>query len=445
MYRFFRITFCRTEYTYAGTGTASVASTTQTGKTMSVTGGIASKIDSGPVTDEAVDGIVVVGGGIGGMTAALCLARAGFAVHVVEQAPEFVELGAGIQLAPNATRVLDTLGLLAEIDECAVRPDALKLLDMDTAHELAHVDFGDSFIARYGYPYYVLHRGDLLEILLSGCRAQDRITLENNKKVVDIDGLSSHPQVLFDDGDRYICDAVVGADGLWSTTRALVSPDDPVCSSYVAYRGAIPMGQAGTSADNVEFIWIGRGRHLVQYPIRRGELYNQVVVFRSDRYRSGMAPDGAWGTPEELDAKFATACAQVRSSVALIRRERRWPMYDREPIDNWTSGRVTLLGDAAHPMLQYLAQGACQAIEDAGSLAMHMEIHGADVGAAFAAYQRDRIPRTAQVQRLARTWGDIWHTSDPVMRGLRDRVFARDSEQHYGDLDWLYRTADTSA
>jgi 3-hydroxybenzoate 6-monooxygenase len=384
--------------------------------------------------------ILIIGGGIGGMTAALALAQAGFRVHVVEQASDFTEIGAGIQLAPNAVRILDGLGLLSEIYRISVRPRSLIFLDIDTADRLATVDLAEPFVHRYGYSYAVLHRGDLLEVLLAACRADDRILLEANKRVVALVDQHDSARVEFDDGTSYECDAAVGADGLWSKTRQLVSDDQPVCSAYVAYRGAVPIGELPIPVDgDAEIIWIGPNKHLVQYPIRGGELYNQVAVFRSDRYRPGMDGDGEWGTADELDDHFGTACEQVRSSVTMFKRERRWPMYDRVPIDNWTTGRITLLGDAAHPMLQYLAQGACQAIEDAGSLAQYMLKHQGDVAEAFASYQQDRLPRTGQVQRVARAWGEIWHATDSIVPALRNRVFGRSSAEHYRDLDWLYQ------
>jgi salicylate hydroxylase len=385
--------------------------------------------------------ILIIGGGIGGMTAAVALARAGFPVHLVEQSSEFTEIGAGIQLAPNAIRILDKLDLLSEIDNVSVRPKSLVFLDIDTADQLATVDLADPFINRYGYPYTVLHRGDLLDILVAACRADDRITLESNKTVTDVIDEKDGARVEFTDGTSYSCDAVVGADGLWSRVRRLVSDDQPICSAYVAYRGAVALADLPLPVDqDAEFIWIGPNKHLVQYPIRGGELYNQVAVFRSERYRPGADRDGDWGTPDELDHHFGTACEQVRSSVTLFKRERRWPMYDRVPIDNWTAGRITLLGDAAHPMLQYLAQGACQAIEDAGALASYMVKFDGDATEAFAGYQQERLPRTAQIQRVARAWGEIWHATDPIVPALRNRVFARSSAEHYVDLDWLYQS-----
>ena len=391
--------------------------------------------------------ILIVGGGIGGMTAALALARAGFTAHIVERSPEFGEIGAGIQLAPNALRVLDGLGVLRELAELAVRPRHLVLMQADTGRHLTTVDFGEPFERRYGYPYTVLLRGDLLTVLHQACLAEDRITLEASRDVTGLSDDGGTARVRFADGGGYECGAVIGADGLWSAARALISADRPVCQEFVAYRGAlpardvsIPAGGHGVPAGlDDEIIWIGPGKHLVQYPIRRGELYNQVAVFRSLTYSPEAELTSGWGTPAELDQAFAACCGPVRAGVALISRDRRWVMYDREPLDNWTTGRITLLGDAAHPMVQYLAQGACQAIEDADCLARQFTACDGDVVKAFAAYQAERIPRTATIQRSARVWGQIWHDDGPVIPLLRDRILTRRGPDDYTDLDWLYQ------
>ena len=382
--------------------------------------------------------ILIIGGGIGGMTAALALARAGFAAHIVERSAEFGEIGAGIQLAPNALRVLDGLGVLPELAALAVRPRRLVLMHADTGEHLTTVDFGERFERRYGYAYTVMHRGDLLNVLHQACRAEDRITLETSREVTGLSDDGGAARVRFADGGGYECGAVVGADGLWSAARTLISGDRPVCQEFVAYRGTLPAGNGVPAGPDDEVIWIGPGKHLVQYPIRRGELYNQVAVFRSRSYSRAAELTDRWGTPAELDQAFAACCRPVRAGVALISRDRRWVMYDREPLDNWTTGRITLLGDAAHPMVQYLAQGACQAIEDAACLARQLTRYDGDVVKAFAAYQAERIPRTALIQRAARTWGQIWHDNGPVIPLLRDRILTRREPDDYSDLDWLY-------
>jgi salicylate hydroxylase len=391
--------------------------------------------------------LLIIGGGIGGLTAALALARAGYPAHVVERSPEFGEIGAGIQLAPNALRILDELGVLPDLAAAAVRPRRLVLMHADTGSPLTTLDFGESFRRRYGYPYTVMHRGDLLTVLHEACRADNAITLEGNREVTEIADQGGTARVRFADGGGYECDAVIGADGLWSTARKLVSDDRPHADAFVAYRGTVPASEMALLASRNavpagpedEIIWIGPHKHFVQYPIRPGELYNHVAVFRSWRYSPAAELSDDWGTPAELDEGFASSCDQVRAGVALVKRDRRWVMYDREPLENWTAGRITLLGDAAHPMVQYLAQGACQSIEDADCLARQFAGCGGDVDKAFAAYQAERIPRTAMVQRAARTWGQIWHDNGTVIPLLRDRILTRRSHDDYTDLDWLYQ------
>ncbi|HYZ14748.1 MAG TPA: FAD-dependent monooxygenase [Candidatus Acidoferrum sp.] len=380
--------------------------------------------------------VLIAGGGIGGLAAALGLARNGIAVRVLEKSPAFGEIGAGLQLAPNASWALDRLGVLDAISLSAVRPRRLVWMDALAGTELTELDLGARFVERYGYPYVVMHRSDLLAVLLEGCRAQPRIALEPSKEVVQVEDRGDGVRVRCGDGSSYEGDLLVGADGLWSSLRKLVVDDgDPICSEYVAYRGALPIEQvtARASLDDV-VLWTGPQMHFVQYPLRRGELYNQVAVFKSRRYR----PDrDDWGTPDELDERFGAAGEQVRRALASIKRNRRWPMYDRLPIDAWTRGRVTLLGDAAHPMLQYLAQGACQALEDAVILADALAVER-DLDAALARYERERVPRTSQVQRLARAWGDYWHLDPGPDLDARNAFLRHRPPDDFSDTDWFY-------
>jgi salicylate hydroxylase len=239
---------------------------------------------------------------------------------------------------------------------------------------------------------------------------------------------------------------VVGADGLMSVVRRLFSQDVPVQSEYVAYRGAIPLRAATRPSALDEVVgWIGPGLHFVQYALHESDLYNQVAVFRSEEARSGVSD---WGSPAELDRRFQIACEPVRLALQAINRDQRWYMSDREPLSAWSHGRVTLLGDAAHPMLQYLAQGACQALEDAAALGGAV----ADCTAggeqpdglpkALLAYQDARIKQATRVQRGARLWGDIWHTSDHVALALRSALFQSRPAADYQFTDWLYHPAD---
>jgi 3-hydroxybenzoate 6-monooxygenase len=375
---------------------------------------------------------LVVGGGIGGLSAALAVAGRGRSVHLIEAAPEFGEVGAGIQLAPNATRVLDELGVLDRILESAVRPQALVYMDAYSGELITTVDCGEPLIAHYGFPYLVVHRGDLHATLVEAAEESPLISLEVDRKAVTVEDGGDFAAVACADGSEYRADALIGADGLHSVVRGTVADDSPVMSSYVAYRGAIPFAEVSPHAGADSMVmWVGKEMHLVQYKLRGGELYNQVGVFRSDH-----AGVGDWGTPEELDARFATSCETVRRSAALLDRGMRWPMFDREPIDNWTCNRATLLGDAAHPMLQYIAQGGCQAIEDASVLARHLGPE-VDVNEAFLAYQAERIPRTARVQRTARRWGRISHVGRTAGK-IRNEFLTPHAADDYQPLDWLY-------
>jgi salicylate hydroxylase len=377
---------------------------------------------------------LIVGGGIGGLTAALAMSRKGRPVHVVEKAPEFAELGAGLQLAPNATRLLHRLGVLDEVSRDAVHPNRLVWMDAIRETRITSVDLGAGFRQRYEQPYIVMHRSDLLTALLEACRASPLVTLEANRGVTAIEDLGTAARARFADGESYEADLLIGADGLWSTVRKLISDDEPVCMGYVAYRGTIPMAEMSRHAglDNV-VMWVGPDMHFVQYPLRRGELYNQVAVFRSKRYR----PDTEdWGTVDELDGHYAQTCEYVRSCIKLMWRDKRWPMHDREPILRWTRNRIGLLGDAAHPMYQYIAQGACQAIEDAYCLAREVAAHN-DPVAALGAYERARRIRTARVQMTARAMGGFFHL-DGVQAIVRNEIMAGRAADDYSMLDWLY-------
>lgn len=392
--------------------------------------------------DTSTDELIVAGGGIGGLATALATARTGRRVRVLERAASFTELGAGIQLAPNATRLLADWGLLDQVVAAGVLPRRLVIASAVTGEELTSLDVGEGFRGRYGAPYVVLHRGDLLDILLRGCREQG-VILEPSTEVRTVENVADGVAVPCGDGREYRGAAAVGADGLRSTVRPLLADDGTVFSGYVAYRGAVPVDEAARVADLDDMIiFIGPGLHFVQYALRGGQLYNQVAVFRSDRYAAGR---GDWGEPDELDERFSGTCAHVREAMRSLWRDQWWPMHDREPIGNWTNGRLTLLGDAAHPMLQYLAQGACQALEDAARLAGELGRCTGSAGAptvedALLAYQSTRIPRTAQVQERARLWGEIWHV-DSVGALLRDELLRMRPFDDYRHIDWLYGTA----
>ncbi|RAS89357.1 FAD-dependent monooxygenase [Priestia endophytica] len=380
--------------------------------------------------------VIIIGGGIGGVAAALASAEAGHKTKILEQAPQFGEIGAGIQMGPNAMAVLDRFGLADEITKVAVFPKRLVLKDVYTAKELAALDLGSEFKEKYGFPYIVLHRSDLHRILVEAAEKNPLISLINDQIIDKVEENERGVTVTNQRGEQFIGKAVIGADGLWSKTRKYIYDDEAICSHYVAYRGTVPIEEISNDANMDDVImWIGPNLHLVQYPVRKGELYNQVVVFKSQNYK----PDSdEWGTPEEMDRVFEGCHPLVENALSFIHRQIRWPMYDRLPIDNWTKGNFTLLGDAAHPMLQYLAQGGCQALEDASYLADMLHVHGENFQQAFLDYQEERLPRTAKVQKSARTWGEIIHAENPVSILLRDTLLKKKEAKEFEMIDWLY-------
>jgi salicylate hydroxylase len=387
--------------------------------------------------DEAVEvETLIVGGGIAGLALALGLGRAGRAAHVLERAAEFGEVGAGIQLAPNAMAALDRLGVLDAIMKEAVLPQRKLYMDAVTGQQIASIDLGPRFVEHYGYPYVVTHRADLHGALLAGCREQPTVALETGRSVVstttEADGRTL---VTCADGTVYRAGAVIGADGVRSAVRPRIVVDDLVPSEYVAYRGTVPIEVVGEQAAESPAVmcWLGPSMHLIQYPLRGGKLYNNVAVFRSEHY----SPDhDDWGTEAELDERFGRCCTQVREAGRYLYREVRWPMYDREPVRRWSDGNLTLMGDAAHPMLQYLAQGGAQSLDDAAVLTEEFT-RAATPAEAFGRYEERRVAHATTVQSLARMAGELFHIGG-VGRELRNYAFKDHDPEDYENLDWMF-------
>lgn len=387
---------------------------------------------------QAVTDVVIAGGGIGGLVAALALARTGKSVRVLERSSEFGEIGAGLQLAPNASRILDWLGVLERVTKDAFFPERLVLRDALSGNEVVSLRTGSEFQARYGYPYFVTHRADLHAALVEACEQEHRIELVAAKNVVGFVEESGVVDVRCEDGSVHAASALVGADGIHSAIReALIGDGDPKPTGYVAYRGTVPVRDVrdamGTSELNDMVIWMGPSMHLVQYPVRGGSVCNQVAVFQSPRFLAG---EDEWGTPEELDEKFSVAYEPVMQAAKLMNRERCWSMFDRQPTPGWTRGNTTLLGDAAHPMFQYLAQGACQAMEDAVVLAQSIA-SGPETSQALTAYEARRYPRVSAVQTRARMFGELLHT-DGTMAVFRNHMLGTRSDVDFNEVDWLY-------
>ncbi|GAA2923159.1 FAD-dependent monooxygenase [Streptomyces enissocaesilis] len=392
--------------------------------------------------------IAVVGGGIGGLAAALAIARAGHHVTLVEQAARFGEIGAGLQLAPNASLALEELGVLPAVQRTAVAPPQLVMMDALTGDQVASLDLRSAaYTERFAHPYLVTHRTDLHAALLAACQEHPAVTLRTGHTVTHVDQDESGARLLFAEHRQALAvDAVVAADGLHSRLRqTLVGDGKPVCSRYVAFRGALPMERmtgpmARHAASEAVMVWAGPRMHLVQYPVRRGQLYNQVAVFESDHY----TPDSDdWGTEAELEERFTGSCQTVRDALPLISRDRRWPLYDREPIEDWVHGRIVLLGDAAHPMLQYLAQGACQALEDAVALGRALGRLD-DPTPAFIAYAAQRKDRAARIQTNARRFGEICHL-EGMGATLRNLLLASRGPDDFDDMSWVWTPAAAGA
>jgi salicylate hydroxylase len=383
--------------------------------------------------------VIVVGGGVGGLGAAYSLSRQGLTVRVLEQSAALGEVGAGIQLAPNCTRILDSYGLLEEAKRLGVVPDAMVMRDAVDGTELTRLDLLD-LATRYGYPYLVIHRSDLHGLLLRACERAG-VELVTDARASAYENTGSRARVTLSSGRTHEAELVVAADGLHSVARQLFHNDQPVSSAYVAYRGTVPAElprAAGIDLSEV-VVYIGPRCHFVHYGLRGGELLNQVAVFESPKARAG---EQDWGTPDELDTAFARACDFVRDGLPYMWRDKWWRMFDRDPIATWVHGRIALLGDAAHAPLQYIAQGAIMAIEDGWVLGEHVSRSRTATGtvdwdATLAAYQAVRPEHCRRVVSTSRSWGRLWHLDGDDRQRRNLLLRARDTYD-YSFVDWLY-------
>jgi 2-polyprenyl-6-methoxyphenol hydroxylase-like FAD-dependent oxidoreductase len=378
--------------------------------------------------------VLIAGGGIGGLAAALALSKIGRASVVLEQAGEFKEVGAGIQISPNVFKMFDALGITDAIKQIAVFPESLTIRDALTAEQVMHIPLGPDFLERFRHPYGVIYRPDLLDALLQACRRSSLISLHTGKSVVHYEDHGAYVRAQTEEGESIDSAALIGADGLWSRIRErIVGDGQPRVAGHIAYRAVLPIDKAPEHArERRVTLWAGPKIHLVHYPLRRGELLNLVAVFHSDRYDEGW---DKYGDPEELNEKFKLTRPEVRELLGLIEAWRMWVLCDRDPVKNWSTGRVTLLGDSAHPTLQYMAQGGCMAIEDAVVLAQKIDALKGDFERAFVAYQEERYLRTARVQLTSRFVGDyVYHPRGPAAE-VRNQMIKNITRE---DMAWLY-------
>ena len=380
--------------------------------------------------------VLVAGGGIGGLAAALALTRRGLKVKVLEQAAELGEIGAGIQLGPNAFAAFDALGVGPQARGRAVYTDDMVMHDALDEFQVGRIPTGDAFRARFGNPYAVIHRADVHKSLLEGAQASDRIEVQTSCCVQRVEQDDDSVTVVDTQGQRHRGVALVGADGVKSAVRRQYVGDEARVSGHVVYRAVVDKKDFPVDLQwNAASIWVGPNCHLVHYPLRGGEQYNVVVTFHSRDKEEWSVREGS---PEEVQSYFGGICARARQLIDLPKDWKRWATADREPIGQWTYGRATLLGDAAHATLQYLAQGACMALEDAVTLGEALRVHDNDFAKAFALYQRSRIARTARIVLSAREMGRIFHALG-VERLVRNALWkGRTPERFYDAMEWLY-------
>ncbi|MDD0837491.1 3-hydroxybenzoate 6-monooxygenase [Curvibacter sp. HBC61] len=380
--------------------------------------------------------VIVAGGGIGGLAVALSLVRQGFQVKVLEQAAELGEIGAGIQLGPNAFHAFDALGVGEKARSRAVFTDYMVMHDALDEYQVGKIPTGEAFRQRFGNPYAVIHRVDVHNALLEGVQETGQVEFVTSTRVTRIEQDASGVTVHDQNGQAHHGVAVIGADGVKSVVRAQYLNDPARVTGHVVYRAVVD--KADFPADlqwNAASIWVGPNCHLVHYPLRGGEQYNVVVTFHSRQQEEWGVTDGS---KEEVQSYFQGICPKARQLIDLPKSWRRWATADREPVAQWTFGRATLLGDAAHPTTQYMAQGACMALEDAVTLGEALRVNGNDLPRAFAQYERSRIPRTARIVLSGREMGRLYHAKG-VERLVRNDLWkGRSPERFYDAMEWLY-------
>jgi salicylate hydroxylase len=380
--------------------------------------------------------IIVVGGGIGGLAAAQALTQQGIAVLLLEQADHIGEIGAGIQLGPNAYAALDALGAGEAARSRSVFTDHLIMMDAVDAHEVARIDVGEAFRKRFGNPYGVIHRVDIHQSILEVVQNNPLIQFKTSVCIKNLEQDADGVTLTDSNGTTYRADAVIGCDGVRSVVRDALHGEPPRVTGHVVYRAVIEEKDMPEDLRvNAPMLWAGPRCHLVHYPLRGGKQYNLVVTFHSKEQEEWGVTEGS---KEEVLSYFEGIHPRPRQMLDRPTSWRRWATADRDPVESWGEGRVTILGDAAHPMTQYLAQGACSALEDAVVLGQAVKQCNFDLQAAFRLYETIRIPRTARILWSAREMGRLYHAKG-VERQVRNQLWeGRTQEQFYDAMQWLY-------
>lgn len=389
--------------------------------------------------------VLIAGGGIGGLATAMGLAQKGIRSVVLEKAPALGEIGAGIQLGPNAFHAFDHLGVGEAARSMAVYIDQLRLMDAISGEEITHIDLADAFRNRFRNPYAVVHRGDLHGVFVKGCQASDLIELRVSSEVVGYDQDGSSVTARLASGETVTGSMLIGADGLWSNVRKQVVGDaKPRVSGHTTYRSVIPTEQMPEDLRwNAATLWAGPKCHIVHYPLSGWKVFNLVATYHND------APEPVAGKPVSNDEVIRGFTHINERAQNIIRHGINWKLWvlcDRDPVERWVDGRVALLGDAAHPTLQYFAQGACMALEDAVCLSFMLDRHADDPAVALEGYRLARLTRTARIQLQSRAIGEhIYHPGGAHALLRNELMRAKSSEDYYNHLGWLYGGTGLSA
>ncbi|HZB89927.1 MAG TPA: FAD-dependent monooxygenase [Stellaceae bacterium] len=380
--------------------------------------------------------IAVIGAGLGGLAAALALRRAGFAVEVFEQGAGYSEIGAGIQIGPNASRILQRLVPPERLARDAVRPVAVHQRRWQDGRTLQHAPLGDAIEAAFGAPYYHFHRADLLSALASQW-PREHVHFRHRLTRLRDDGERVTAQ--FENGAEIAADLLIGADGIHSAVRAqLFGPEQPRFTGCIAYRGLVPAERlAPLALDIVAGNWMGPGQHCVHYFVSGGRALNFVGIIERDSWTRESWTDR--GEKSDLRRAYEAWHPQVRAIIEAVDETFIWALFDRAPLPRWSVGRVTLLGDACHAMLPFMAQGAAQAIEDGASLAACLaQLGGARAIEALQLYERLRRPRATRLQELSRLNKTRFHLPDGPRQQERDAEMAVNGDRSIPAIAWLY-------
>ncbi|MET9854991.1 3-hydroxybenzoate 6-monooxygenase [Streptomyces sp. NPDC006450] len=389
--------------------------------------------------------VLVAGGGIGGLATALSLAARGHRVTVLERRPGFAELGAGIQLGPNAFHALDRLGVGQAVRDRAVFIDELRFMDATTGERVARMPLTGDYRERFGNPYAVVHRGDLYQPLLDACHAADGVTLRAGHAVIRYEQTADAATAVTDTGQRFTGDVLIGADGIRSAVRRqMIGDGDPRVSGHTIYRSVIPMEKVPEELRwNSVTLWAGPKWHFVHYAIGGGEFLNLAAT------RDNGAREALVGLPVDRDhvlGEFPELGDAARRLLELGEEWKTWVLCDRDPVAGWTDGRVALMGDAAHPMLQYAAQGACMALEDAVVLGEVLDRDGGDPVRRLERYNEQRQGRTAKTQLVAREMGtQLYHPAGEEAAARNRMLAAYSADDLYDTVAWLHGSRDFTA